>query len=327
MSQQPFKNLGKGRGEPDGKNEPLMNKYRLPKDTAEFLKHNKRDNFGLMMEKAGEFRTDKFWLMNESRTGLIHPFKKNDYKAYILALNRRLSVQIEALKSQGYAQTEHFDLTLTNRMVVGLGEESVYETGMTLHPVYGMPYIPASAIKGMLRNFIINELFWDEDKNKASEELALKDPVFCQIFGCPEESIWKKARKGSIIFFDALPKGEVTVKADVMTPHYGEYYMDEKGKIPPADWLEPVPITFLTVEKTKFTFAYAVREDVPKVKYRKAKGTEEKEPIEPHDAFAGQSFSQIVDFWLPKALNEQGIGAKTAVGYGMYEKVEIIDKP
>lgn len=42
-----------------------------------------------------------------------------------------------------------------------------------------------------------------------------------------------------------------------MTPHYGPYYSDASGKTPPADYYNPMPIKFLTVEKTKFEFHLA----------------------------------------------------------------------
>lgn len=296
---------------------------RTPSDVRDFLvylrEEKKADNFGLLTEKAALYRNDRFWYMNSERNGLNYPFRPESYKQVTSALIARLDAQLESHRQQGYAHAEAIELKVADRMVVGLGEESVYETGMTLHPVYGMPYIPGSAVKGILRNFIINELFRDS-KDKASEKLALKDYVFCQIFGCPEESIWKKALRGRVIFFDALPKGNITIKADVMTPHYGDYYMDESGNTPPADWLEPVPITFLTVEKTVFSFAFAVRDDLPKQpKRRKNKETGEWYNVETHDAFKDQTFSQIVGFWLPKALKEHGIGAKTAIGYGLFK--------
>ena len=42
--------------------------------------------------------------------------------------------------------------TIDWRLIVGLGNESVYDTSMTLHHVYGIPYIPASAVKGVVRS-------------------------------------------------------------------------------------------------------------------------------------------------------------------------------
>src|SRR6266849_7725980 len=39
------------------------------------------------------------------------------------------------------------------RMIVGLGDESVLETSITLHKTYGVPYIPGSALKGLAASY------------------------------------------------------------------------------------------------------------------------------------------------------------------------------
>src|SRR4051812_25489068 len=41
------------------------------------------------------------------------------------------------------------EATVRGRMVVGLGAESVLETAISLHRIYGVPYIPGSALKGL----------------------------------------------------------------------------------------------------------------------------------------------------------------------------------
>jgi CRISPR-associated protein Cmr6 len=78
-----------------------------------------------------------------------------------------------------------------------------------------------------------------------------------------------------------------------MTPHYGEYYRGEK-RTPPADYLTPNPILFLTVERTEFLFALAAR-------------TPKAVPLLPR-----------AEEWLKGGLKELGIGAKTTVGYGYF---------
>src|SRR6266702_2303534 len=58
-----------------------------------------------------------------------------------------------------------FDLTLDWRMVVGLGGETVLETDLTLHHLYGIPYIPGSALKGLTRAYAAGEKVYIEDAN------------------------------------------------------------------------------------------------------------------------------------------------------------------
>lgn len=51
-----------------------------------------------------------------------------------------------------------FSLTTISRLVIGLGAQTTLETAITLHPLYGLPYIPGSAQKGLARSAAIYEL-------------------------------------------------------------------------------------------------------------------------------------------------------------------------
>ncbi|MCW5921268.1 MAG: type III-B CRISPR module RAMP protein Cmr6 [Saprospiraceae bacterium] len=131
------------------------------------------------------------------------------------------------------------DFTPDWRMVTGMGEASVYKTNMTLHPVYGVPYIPASSIKGILRHYL-SEF---EEGQKHIEKIFGKND---------EESSTKNPVRGQCIFFDAFPTKAPRIELDVMTPHYPKYYGEGQ---PPADWQSPTPIHFLTVgQGTPFRF-------------------------------------------------------------------------
>src|SRR5207237_557288 len=44
-------------------------------------------------------------------------------------------------------------LRVIGRMIIGLGGENVLETGLTLHHIYGVPYIPATALKGLTSHY------------------------------------------------------------------------------------------------------------------------------------------------------------------------------
>ena len=100
--------------------------------------------------------------------------------------------------------------------------------------------------------------------------------------------------KGKVIFLDAYPEKVPDLHVDIMNPHYGAYYTDEKGEIPPADYLDPTPIKFLTVRMgTVFEFRALVPMD--------------------------SGLLETVKTSFKKALTEEGVGAKTAVGYGRFE--------
>lgn len=115
------------------------------------------------------------------------------------------------------------------RIAIDLGAESVLETSVCLHYIYGLPYIPGSALKGLATHYAHNQLGekWDE----GSEAYKI-------MFGDTTSA-------GYVTFFDALyiPKGK-GLWPDIITVHHPEYY---KGKnIPPADWDSPTPIPFLS---------------------------------------------------------------------------------
>ena len=172
------------------------------------------------------------------------------------------------------------DATVDWRLIVGLGSEHVQETSMTFHHIYGIPYIPGSAVKGVLRHWWLNDGFADNNGN-IDEKKALKDANFIAVFGSEEQ-------KGEVQFLDAYPE-EVHFATDIMNPHYSKYY---DGKEPPTDHQNPVPIPFLTVEKTTFRFVFLAKDE----------------------KLFDNKFKEL----FKKALELKGIGAKTSVGYGYF---------
>ncbi|MEW6574131.1 MAG: type III-B CRISPR module RAMP protein Cmr6 [Bacillota bacterium] len=170
------------------------------------------------------------------------------------------------------------------RFVTGLGREHPVENGFAWHHTLGVPYLPGSSVKGIVR---------------AWAETWIDPPVsddVRRIFG-PDGEVRDK-HVGSVIFFDALPVKPVKLEADVMTPHYALYYQQDRPENPPGDWYDPVPIPFLTVASGQvFLFAVA--------------------PRRPGDEQSRADCRQAAD-WLAEALAAIGAGAKTAVGYGRF---------
>lgn len=176
-----------------------------------------------------------------------------------------------------------------NRMILGLGNENVLETGLTLHHTYGTPMIPGTALKGLAAHYCDQVWGWrkKDKKFKRGEEYHMA------IFGTTEDA-------GHIIFHDAWITPETlkdSLRPDVMTPHHGDYYSGKNsGTAAPTDFDDPNPVTFLSVSGT---FHIAVSCDVP----------EEKQ-------WTSFAFELLAD-----ALREWGIGGKTGAGYGRLETV------
>jgi CRISPR-associated protein Cmr6 len=150
------------------------------------------------------------------------------------------------------------------RMAVGLGAKGVLEVGLRLSHSYGVPVIPASAVKGALRG-------------------ALEDAALISfLFGSED-------RMGFVGFQDAwwVPESKAPLAVDVMTVHHPEYY---SGKGPPSDCDSPNPVQFLSM-RGSFLFVA----DAPNKVWR-----------------------DYVEKLLVQTLEKQGIGAKTAAGYGRF---------
>ncbi len=166
--------------------------------------------------------------------------------------------------------------------VTGLGRNHPVENGFAWHHALGVPYLPGSSVKGVVRS-------WSKSWRSVGEEDVNR------ILG-PRGSLSPSV--GTVIFLDVLPVTAVQLKADVMTPHYAPYY--QQGE-PPADWHSPIPISFLVVDSgQEFHFGLMPRH---------AKRKEDLEDC------------KIVSVWLIEALKNIGAGAKTAVGYGRFEQI------
>lgn len=183
--------------------------------------------------------------------------------------------------------------TLNTPLITGIGESHPHEVSMVFDHNMGIPYIPASGLKGIVR-FAHTLSLWKEGiptelittDQKTSQDSFDDDnyePVY-SIFG-------NQKNCGRVVFLDAYPNGVPDLHIDIMNPHYSPYYIEGKA---PADHYNPTPIKFLTVAKeTTFIFR-AVAEK------------KENMPEKVRAAFI-------------KALTEEGVGAKTAVGYGRFQ--------
>ncbi len=178
-----------------------------------------------------------------------------------------------------------FVIKTTWRFVSGLGMGHPYEAGFIWHRTLGVPYLPGSSIKGMMRA-------WAEQW--ADPKVDVKD-----LLGDTEKQI-----PGCLIIFDALPTACPTLELDIMNPHYAPYYEHPHDpNYPPADYYSPRPIYFLAVAANQeFEFAIA---------HRKPKEINSDEEVKRGIAL------------LEKALSTIGAGGKTAVGYGQFGSTSI----
>lgn len=172
------------------------------------------------------------------------------------------------------------EATVQGRMIVGLGAESVLETAIALHRTFGVPYIPGSALKGLAAAAAHKHLE-DPEWRKVKEDGKIGDSHLA-LFG-------DQGSSGYVTFHDALwiPTGDrLPLDLDVMTVHHPDYYQG-KDDAPPADWDSPTPVAFVSAHG-KYLLALT----------------------------GPESWVQAAMNILVEALQKDGIGAKTAAGYG-----------
>lgn len=271
------------------------------KEIRELIKDNYKGNFGLWFNKFVELGDD-FNPPNDSI-----PKNRDKYDSiknfFSNILEKKHLNQLHFCKT---FSSKYDILTivaeLTSPFITGIGQTHPCEVGMTFDHTIGIPYIPASSIKGIVR-FSHTLSIIDE----ATKRGKVKDGYF------DDEEDWTNIPKmfgkggddgnmGSVIFLDAYPEKVPNLKEDIMNPHYGPYYGEQKA---PGDYHNPVPIKFLTVEKgTRFIFRALILKSVNK----------------------DGEIAKLVKDAFEKALTTHGVGAKTAVGYGRFS-LESFEEP
>lgn len=184
-----------------------------------------------------------------------------------------------------------FKFKLRGKLAIGTGSQSPFDTTalITLHPIYGIPYIPGSSIKGVIRNSYIQSKFGGKEP-KGSEDEAFK--TFVKLFGIDsgnDSGIVPGSAREKLIFFDAFLEN-YKLRYDVQTPHFKDYY-DSFGKKQPRDTINPTLLYFPVVDGGNFTIHICG--------YNENCEFNDMEKV------------------IKNAFTINGIGAKTALGYGL----------
>jgi CRISPR-associated protein Cmr6 len=217
-------------------------------------------------------------------------------KKLVAAVAARRTAALKDLSHQGYT-VQRLTLEPVTRLAVGHGDHAnPYEAGLALHGTYGWPCLPGSSLKGMADAYARSQA-GDGDRPVSVEDrsavLGAPRPTQ-EVPGAPRQTdTGQPARQGQVQFLDALPaRSPVTVTRDVLTPHVQPYYtwIAERGDpvVPPAEHYHPVPVEFLTVSKGEFAV----------------------------DLVGDELAVMLAAEWVQAAVDELGLGAKTAAGYG-----------
>jgi CRISPR-associated protein Cmr6 len=199
-------------------------------------------------------------------------------------------------------------LTLDVRAVApfttGLGNEHPLENGFAFLNPYGLPYLPGSGVKGVLRQ-AAREL----QSGEWGEARGWTEDAITHLFGMKSDDGDKIHQRGALSFWDVLPQVEGNaLQVDVMTPHQSHYYQQRRearsgDSTAPHDSGQPNPIHFVTVSPGS-RFAFHVQCDLPFLERLDA------------SLANGNRWQELLQSAFEHAFAWLGFGAKTAVGYG-----------
>jgi len=206
----------------------------------------------------------------------------------MIARQARLAAELEESD-----QLQTFSAISTAPFVTGLGNEHPLENGFSFLSPYGLPYLPGSGVKAVLR--------------RAAQELIAG--VFGYAQGWTPEALQAlfgvedgegDPCRGLLSFWDVIPEIKTGMKIEIMTPHQSGYYQNGES---PHDNGSPNPILFLSVPPGS-AFAFHVQAN----RTRMARFAPALLENNRWRALMHVAFMHAFD-WL-------GFGAKTAVGYG-----------
>lgn len=184
-----------------------------------------------------------------------------------------------------------FEIINRSRLLLGTGNDSIYEFGVNLNRPWGVPCISGATLKGALSSYLAQHgaADWAKDVD------GLKGIRQADIFGgsfLDDEKSFEIA--GVVDFFDAWlsPGAGYWFEADITTPHHTSYY---RGENLPSGIEAPVPAKLAALAPRQVFFV-VMRGERQVLEFLKIK--------------------------LGLVLDEEGIGGKTAVGYGRFDIVK-----
>lgn len=217
------------------------------------------------------------------------------------------------------------EIETASRLLIGHGNASAIDVGLTLQTTWGVPVIPGSALKGLLNHYVdtvLGPLAADRRHHPADpaapepirERLAWQGVTWKdrriavgpgkfhrELFGAPPSESDKNwpdhpdvgERRGRVIFHDAwmIPgaSDKTFLATDVLTVHQRTYYNEQGREGDPNDYEEPIPVSFLSV--------------CPGVRFLVALSGD-------------PEWTDLAMQLVHEALGAWGIGGKTAAGYG-----------
>ena len=192
---------------------------------------------------------------------------------------------------------------LEGRLAINLADSLIQNAGISLDRLFGLPFIPGSAVKGVCRHAAFEEL-----KSASAEGQQPLFDLFRAVFGTADTDFKNgelrlfqrllagraENQKGAIAFLPAYPVNEARVVVDLTNVHYPDYY--RTGRTEDLSKERPQPNPFPAVEMgAQFAFCIVL-----------------------NGINNDPGLLKAATRWLETALTVGGLGAKTASGYGWF---------
>lgn len=256
-------------------------------------------NFGLTtapsLTKAddrGKVQSIKPQRLVEVRTASANPQTTAEWRT---AIKSRMAF-LNTLERQHGPRFRCVTLVNSSRLLLHLGRASVLENvGLYAERTTGLPVISGSAVKGVVSNWACWESHFEEVDGSfqpitetSVQRSRFVDPKQAfQILG--DNASNGSTAAGKVVFLGAWPDRPPVLGLDIVTPHHHANGKDR----------DPIPNPFLCIEAgTPWHFALL------------ASARDE--------AGAVTGLLDTAQRWLTEVLEQSGLGAKTASGYGRF---------
>jgi len=322
----------------------LFNKL-LPKIVVEVnIDKNRKEKAPVWQFYTKNFGKNTDKVKNQVKSALFKELQSYSPKEKEKRLIKQL---IETYKENRFKELK---LKTGYHLAVGLGLPSFFENGLTLHHIYGTPYIPGSSVKGLARftflTKVLNIFPFDglneipslrlKNEDEPFKELVKIDKAlveskdFKEFHGKVKELLVKdtpieelekfyylfkelfgtQSYRGRVIFADAFAT-EWKFKVDIMNPHYQEYYQSESDQRKNKE--EGLYLVGDWHNPTPIFFLTVDKDAVFSFLYKVEK---------PKFNLKGEEvdLKKLVEELLKEGLSLLGIGGKKGKGYGWFEK-------
>lgn len=288
---------------------------------------NNRNLAQVIEEMVREGKLPALWEKNDQAAreawGKVAALTEGDTR-----LMRALAGRQKSLAAiQPAKQVWRCEATATAPFTTGLGNEHPLENGFSFLNPYGLPYLPGSGVKGVVREAArqLAAGMWEDSRGwhtetvgafivrEDGEERKIELTALDVLFGRETPEGESDHFRGVLTFWDVVPLiQEKSLRVEVMTPHQTHYYQQKQDRksgnsTSPHDSGQPNPILFLTVPPGA-KFAFHVVCDLPRLAR-----------VAPELA-KDDAWKQLLDAAFEHAFQWLGFGAKTAAGYGALQR-------